>query len=86
MPAQEQDALDREVAAMQFAGGRSMAQLAEYWERDISWVEAAVRRALLQQIPQRVGGLKPSRDGARAERSDEQSRLDEQQGLLELEP
>jgi hypothetical protein len=81
---EEPDGLEGEVAAMQFAAGRSMVQLAEEWERDIAWVEAAVRRALLEQIPQRVGGLKPSRAHSRTERDEEQMRLDELQFGLEL--
>lgn len=54
-----------EVVAMQFAGGMSIARLAEEWERDAAWVEAAIRRALLATIPQRDGGLKVSRAEAR---------------------
>lgn len=81
-----QDELDGEVAAMQFAAGRSMAELAEDWERDVAWVEAAVRKALLASIPQRDGGLKPARDGVRAERDEERMRLEELQGSLELGP
>ena len=80
------DALSGEVAAMQFAAGRSVADLAEEWEQSTAWVEAAVRRALLAQIPQRDGGLKPSRAESRAERSEEQMRLDALQGRLELGP
>lgn len=83
-PDPDQDALDGEVVAMQFAGGRSVARLAEDWERDVAWVEAAVRRALLEQIPQRVGGLKPSRAHIRTERDEEQMQLDGLQARLEL--
>lgn len=76
--------LEGEVAAMQFAAGRSVTELAADWERDIAWVEGAVRRMLLLQIPQRVGGLKPARSQAREERDGEQMRLDELQASLEL--
>ena len=51
----------REVAAMQFAGGMSIARVAGEWERDAEWVEQAIRRALLERIPHRDGGLKLSR-------------------------
>lgn len=50
-----------EVAAMQFAGGMSIAEVIAAWERDQAWVEAAIRRAMLESIPQRDGGLKSSR-------------------------
>lgn len=63
------DEAAREVAAMQFAGGMSIERVAEAWERDTDWVEAAVREAMLQSIPKRRGGLKPSRAEVRAERS-----------------
>lgn len=79
------EALEGEVAAMQFAGGRSMAQVAADWERDIAWAEEAVRRALLRTIPERAGGLMPARDGCREERGRERERLEELQGSLELE-
>ena len=55
---------------MQFAGGRSIAQLADEWQRDAAWVEAAVRRALRASIPERDGGLKATRREIRAERQD----------------
>jgi hypothetical protein len=84
-PDRDQDALDAEVVAMQFAGGRSLAQLAVDWERDIAWVEAAVRRALLEQIPQRAGGLKPSRANSRTERELEVAAATGLQGSLDLE-
>lgn len=60
-----------EVAAMQFAGGRSVAEVAAAWERDAAWVEAAVRRALRTHIPRRDGGLKETRAELRGERRDE---------------
>ncbi len=85
-PRDEQESLEAEVVAMQFAAGRGIADLALEWEHDATWVEAAVRRALLEQIPQRVGGLKPSRDGVRARRSEEAALLDELQGSLEWMP
>jgi hypothetical protein len=50
-----------EVAAMQFAGGMSVRQVAEQWERDADWVEAAIWRALLETVPKRSGGLKAAR-------------------------
>lgn len=71
---------------MQFAGGRAMAQIAADWERDIAWVEAAVRRALLSSIPRRVGGLKPSRAEVRNERSEETQAAQALQGSLGWEP
>ena len=81
----QQDELDGEIAAMQFAGGRSLAQLAVDWDRDIGWVEVAVRRALLATIPQREGGLKPAREVGRRERREEASNAMEQQGVLNME-
>ncbi len=60
-----------DVAAMQFAGGMTIAAVAEQWERDPVWVEGAVRRALLASIPRRDGGLKDPRAGERAARSNE---------------
>lgn len=60
-----------EVAAMQFAGGMTMARVAELWDRDVSWVERAVRDALLRTIPLRDGGTKVTRVEARAERQAE---------------
>lgn len=60
----------REVVAMQFAGGRSVAELAEEWDRDRGWVEDAIRQALLETIPRRDGGLKSTRAETRAEREE----------------
>ena len=57
-----------EVAAMQFAGGMSIARVADLWEQDPEWVEDAVRRALLGSIPRRDGGTKASRIEARMQR------------------
>ena len=57
-----------ELAAMQFAGGRSIGSLAEEWDRSPAWVEEAIRRALLKSIPVRDGGEKPLRAVERAER------------------
>lgn len=65
MGADDDDA-GREVAAMQFAGGMSIALVAEEWERSTAWVEESVRRALLTLIPKRDGGLKASRTEKRA--------------------
>lgn len=76
----------REVVAMQFAGGMSIARLAEDWEREPAWVEESIRRALLEQIPKRAGGLKASRTEVRAERSEELEAVRGMQGELELEP
>ncbi len=59
----------REVVAMMFAGGRSIAGLAEEWECEADDVEEAIRLALLESIPKRDGGLKESRRDVRAERS-----------------
>lgn len=50
---------------MQFAGGMSIARVAEMWERDVEWVEEAIRQALLKSIPKRDGGTKISRADAR---------------------
>jgi hypothetical protein len=69
---------------MQFAGGRSIAQLAEEWQRDGAWVEESVRRALLASIPRRDGGLKPSRAEVRADRSGELAGIRDAQGELDL--
>jgi|GEM_PF-6879509 len=67
---------------MQFAGGLSIARLAETWERDPAWVEESIRQALLETIPERDGGLKISRNKARADRSEEREEVPEQ-GKLE---
>lgn len=80
------DAAAGEVAAMQFAGGLSIAQVAETWERDAAWVEAAVRRALLEQIPLRDGGLKVSRAEEREERFLREREAREAQSSLDLKP
>jgi len=69
---------------MQFAGGRSIARLAEVWERDQSWVEDAIRQALLREIPQRDGGLKAPRRQGRAQRAAVREELRGAQGELEL--
>ncbi len=57
----------QQVAAMQFAGGMSIARVAEVWEKDADWVQAAIRAALLQTIPERDGGMKHPRAEIRAE-------------------
>lgn len=57
-----------EVAAMQFAGGMSIEHVASLWDREVEWVEDAVRRELLKFIPRRDGGLKATRTEQRAER------------------
>lgn len=67
----ETDKAARAVVAMQFAGGMSIARLAQDWERSLEWVEQAIREALLATIPQRDGGLKVPRGAVRAERSEE---------------
>lgn len=61
--------LARDVVAMQFAGGRSIAQLVMEWESTEAWVEDAIRQALLREIPQKDGGLKPPRRQSQAERA-----------------
>lgn len=71
-----------EVAAMQFAGGMAISDVAAEWERDVEWVEAAVRRALLQSIPRRDGGLKASRTEMRAERHGMRQAVEGMQGKL----
>jgi uncharacterized protein YbbK (DUF523 family) len=76
------DQVAREVVAMQFAGGRSIAQLAEEWERDQAWVEEAIRQALLEEIPERDGGLKVPRRTVRAERAEEIEAVRDAQGAL----
>ena len=68
---------------MQFAGGMSIARLAEEWERDRGWVEEAIRQALLRSIPRREGGLKVSRAEASAQRSEELEAVRNAQGKLE---
>jgi hypothetical protein len=57
-----------EVAAMQFAGGLAIAEVARLWQQDVDWVEKAVRGALLERIARRDGGLKASRTEMRAAR------------------
>lgn len=69
LQAGDDEASAAQVAAMQFAGGRLIAQLAEEWERDAAWVEEAIRQALRQTIPQRNGGVKVSRRVASKARS-----------------
>lgn len=49
------------AAAMQFAGGMSIAEAAAEWEISPDAVECAVRRALLECLPARAGGTKLSR-------------------------
>lgn len=78
----DQDEAAGEVAAMQFAGGMSIDDVAAEWDRDAEWVEAAVRRELLKLIPRRDGGLKASRSETRAERSEELAEVREAQGKL----
>ncbi len=68
----------REVVAMQFAGGMSIARLAEEWERDAMWVEESVRLALLESIPKRDGGMKISRVEARAARVEPEAECETQ--------
>jgi hypothetical protein len=59
-----------EVAAMQFAGGRTIADVAAEWERDAAWLEAAIRQALRVRMTEREGGLRPTRAAERAERNE----------------
>lgn len=83
---EDAERLMAEAAAMQFAGGWSLERVAREWERDVGWAEDAVRRALLATIPERVGGLRPSRAELAAERGETRRRLEELQGTLELNP
>jgi hypothetical protein len=78
------DAAAREVVAMQFAGGWSIARLAEEWARSPEWVEESIRRALLAHIPRRDGGLKVSRTEVRLQRSEDLLAIRGAQGKLEL--
>lgn len=71
-----------QVVAMQFAGGRLIAQLAEEWERDAAWVEEAIRRALRETIPQRNGGMKVSKRAASRARSAQAAKRREAQASL----
>ncbi len=73
-----------ELAAMQFAGGMTIEQLARLWERDGDWVEKAIRRTLLAQIPRWAGGMKAARSVTRADRSGESELVRRMQGVLEL--
>lgn len=77
------DDMVREVAAAQFAGGMSIAQVAAQWDRDAAWVEEAVRRALLMTIPRRDGGLKATRAEMRSERQWIEQAADGAQAELE---
>ncbi len=54
---------------MQFAGGRSVADVAALWERDEQWVLDAIRAAILASVPVRDGGTKTPRSIERAARS-----------------
>lgn len=82
MSPQAEDEAGAEVVAMQFAAGSSIAGLAEEWERTNDWVEAAVRRALLELIPRAAGGRKPSRTETRMERSEARKTARERQHEL----
>ncbi len=79
------DRAAREVVAMQFAGGLSIAQLEERWERDRAWVEESIRQALLVHIPEKDGGLKAPRALERAERREELEQLRSAQATIEWE-
>ena len=81
-----EDADCAQVVAMQFAGGLSIARLAEEWERDAAWIESAIRQALLEAIPQRDGGLKAPRGEVRAARSEALEALRGTQRVLGLYP
>jgi hypothetical protein len=78
----DEDQAAGEVAAMQFAGGMSIARIAAEWERGAEWVEDAIRRALLESIPRRDGGLKATRSEVRAERRENIAAWHESQGKL----
>ena len=67
---------------MQFAGGISIARLAEEWERDPTWVEDAIREWMLHEIPLRDGGLKIPRRQGRIERAEDLEAVREAQGAL----
>lgn len=71
-----------QVVAMQFAGGMSIAELAAVWERDLEWVESAIRRAVLATIPERDGGLKAPRAEVRAVRHEDLEASRDAQGVL----
>jgi hypothetical protein len=75
-----------EVAAMQFAGGMAIAEVAALWERNAAWVEEAIRRALLESIPRRDGGLKAPRAEVRSERSEQLETIRGTQKALALWP
>lgn len=81
MPQDADDAAG-EVAAMQFAGGMTIAEVAAQWDREPRWVEQAIRNALLASIPRRDGGLKAPRVEQRAGRSDEAQAALAAQGVL----
>ena len=81
MAEQLEDDAAAEVAAMQFAGGMTIAQVADLWQRAAGWVEDAVRRALREQIPRKDGGLKEPRAETRAARSMEGAAVAEQRQL-----
>lgn len=72
----------QEVAAMQFAGGSTIARLAEEWEHDAEWVEDAIRKALLAYIPRRDGGSKITRKDVRKQRSQQLQEVQTAQGKL----
>jgi len=75
--------VDGEIAAAQFAGGMSIAQVAREWDREAQWVESSIRQALLNYIPRRDGGLKATRTELRAMRSEEVQAARETQQKLE---
>jgi hypothetical protein len=70
------------VAAMQFAAGRSIAEVAEEWERDTAWMEEAIRRTLLESIPRRDGGRMRPRAEARAQRQETRESIRAMQSKL----
>lgn len=57
-----------DVIAAQFAGGKSIAELAAAWDVDAALVEAMVRVQMRMMIPRWAGGLKPTRDEMRKQR------------------
>lgn len=75
-----------EVVSAQFAGGMTIAQLVEEWEREASWIEGVIRRALLEYIPAREGGLKQSRTQVREARREDLAEIRAAQGALPLPP
>lgn len=73
-----------DVIAAQFAGGLSIARLAQDWELDEAAVEMAVRHELRKLIPRWAGGLKPTRDEMRKQRRAQEQGAGEQPSLIDI--